>query len=133
MGKGEVVVPPINPEDYDLVDFGGIGKYSSPEFSWDVAPTALTFLNSDRLGEMYENDMFVGDIKQGNLYRFELDEQRKGLVLDGALADKVGSKDEINQVVFGQGFGGITDIEVGPDGYLYILTFDKKNGTIYKI
>ena len=24
--------------------------------------------------------------------------------------------------LFGQGFGGITDIEVGPDGYLYILT-----------
>ena len=24
--------------------------------------------------------------------------------------------------LFGQGFGGITDIEVGPDGYLYILS-----------
>jgi hypothetical protein len=32
--------------------------------------------------------------------------------------------DENNQLqpfVFGSGFGGITDIEVGPDGYLYVL------------
>jgi glucose/arabinose dehydrogenase len=36
----------------DLVDFGGKGKYSDPEFEWGdtVAPTAITFLNSDKLG-----------------------------------------------------------------------------------
>ncbi|HSF49313.1 MAG TPA: PQQ-dependent sugar dehydrogenase [Nitrososphaeraceae archaeon] len=128
--KGEVVTPPINPEDYDLVDFDGKGKYSSPEFTFDVAPTALKFLNSDKLGEEYENDMFVGDIKNGNLYHFELDEQRQGLLLDGPLADKVAEDEEIEQVVFGNGFGGITDIDVGPDGYLYVLAFD---GTIYRI
>ena len=32
--------------------------------------------------------------------------------------------------IFGQGFGAITDIEVGPDGYLYIVGFQ---GTIYII
>ena len=120
--------------DYELVDFDGKGKYSHPEFVWDVAPTALTFLDSDTLGQQYENDMFVGDAKKGNLYHFELDEQRTGLALDGALADKIGSKDELQQVVFGSGFGVITDIKVGPDdGYLYVLTFDRKMGTIYKI
>jgi glucose/arabinose dehydrogenase len=113
-----------------LVTFGGKGKYSSPEFTFDVAPTALKFLNSDKLGEEYENDMFVGDIKNGNLYHFELDEQRQGLLLDGPLADKVAEDEEIEQVVFGNGFGGITDIDVGPDGYLYVLAFD---GTIYRI
>jgi hypothetical protein len=74
--------------------------------------------------------MFVGDIKNGNLYHFELDEQRQGLLLDGPLADKVAEDEEIEQVVFGNGFGGITDIDVGPDGYLYVLAFD---GTIYRI
>jgi aldose sugar dehydrogenase len=131
--KGEEVTIPLNAEDYNLVDFGGKGQYSSPEFTWDVAPTALKFLNSDKLGKEYENDMFVGDIKNGNLYHFELDKQRTGLLLDGPLADKVASNEEINQAIFAQGFGGITDIEVGPDGYLYILTFGEEDGTIYKI
>ena len=120
--------------DYDLVDFDGKGKYSQPEFVWDVAPTAITFLDSDALGQQYENDMFVGDAKNGNLYHFELDEQRTSLLLEGSLADKIGSKDELQQIVFGSGFGVITDIAVGPaDGHLYILTFDKTMGTIYKI
>jgi glucose/arabinose dehydrogenase len=35
--------------------------------------------------------------------------------------------------VFAHGFGGITDIEIGPDGYLYILTFDQVDGTIFRI
>ena len=129
----EVISLPINSEDYNLIDFDGKGQYSSPEFTFDVAPTALKFLNSDTLGKKYENDMFVGDIKNGNLYHFKLNEQRTGLQLDGLLADKIGSKDEIQQAVFGHGFGGITDIEVGPEGYLYILTYSKENGTIYKI
>jgi glucose/arabinose dehydrogenase len=131
--KGEEVTIPLNVKDYNLVDFGGKGQYSSPEFTWHVAPTALKFLNSDKLGKEYENDMFVGDIKNGNLYHFELDKQRTGLLLDGPLADKVASNEEINQAVFAQGFGGITDIEVGPDGYLYILTFGEEDGAIYKI
>ena len=33
-------------------------------------------------------------------------------------------------IIFGQGFGAITDIEVGPDGYLYIVGIQ---GTIYRI
>ena len=128
--------PSINAEEeenYGLVDFDGKGKYSSPEFVWDVAPTAISFLNSDRLGQQYENDIFVGDAKYGNLYHFKLDEQRTGLLLDGPLEDKVGSIEELEQqAVFGHGFGVITDIEVGPDGYLYILTFGKE-GTLYRI
>jgi glucose/arabinose dehydrogenase len=36
-------------------------------------------------------------------------------------------------MVFGQGFGAITDIELGPDGYMYILTHDKSDGAVYRI
>jgi aldose sugar dehydrogenase len=129
----QVVSYSINADDYKLIDFGGKGQYRPPEFVWDVAPTALKFLNSDKLGKQYENDMFIGDIKNGNLYHFELDEQRKELQLSGSLVDKIGTKDEIQQVIFAQGFGGITDIEVGPDGYMYILTYSEKDGTIYRI
>ena len=123
-----------------LVDFGGKGKYSMPEFTWfnDIGPTAIKFLNSDKLGKQYENDIFVGDIINGNIYHFELNQQRTGLLLssNGPLADKVVSSydKKINEIIFGNGFGGITDIQIGPeDGYPYILTFDKTQGTIYRI
>jgi len=123
---------PPNPEN-GLVDFGGKGKYSSPEFTWreSLGPSAIKFFNSDRLGKQYENDIFVGDIGNGNLYHFDLNKDRTELVLEGPLADKLaGSDDENEGIIFGQGFGAITDIEVGPDGYLYIVGFQ---GTIYRI
>jgi aldose sugar dehydrogenase len=123
-----------------LVDFDGKGKYSLPEFTWfnDIGPTAIKFFKSDKLGKQYENDIFVGDIINGNVYHFELDHQRTGLLLssNGPLADKVVSSynKKFDEIIFGKGFGGITDIQIGPeDGYLYILTFDKTQGTIYRI
>ena len=116
-----------------LVTFGGKGIYRDPEFTWQptIGPTALKFLNSARLGSQYQNDMFVGDVNTGSLYHFKLNQQRDGLTLTGALADKVANTlQESQQVVFGQGFGTITDLQVGPDGYLYVLTF---GGNIYRI
>ena len=117
----------------DLFYFDGKGKYSDPEFVWKetVAPTALKFLNSSKLGSQYENTIFVGDVKTGNLYNFKLDSTREGLQLDPPLEDKVAdTPQEIQSIIFGKGFGVITDIQVGADGYLYILGID---GTIYKI
>jgi hypothetical protein len=39
----------------------------------------------------------------------------------GPLQEKIANSiEELQKVIFGRGFGGITDIEVGPDdGYLY--------------
>jgi glucose/arabinose dehydrogenase len=120
----------------DLVDFGGKGKYSAPEFTWSntVAPTALIFLTTDKLGKEYKNDIFVSDIKYGNIYHFKLNNDRTGFVLNGTLADKVASgEDSTEQIEFASGFGGITDMQVGPDGYLYVLVFDRDDGRIFKI
>ncbi len=54
-----------------------------------------------------------------------------------SLADKVVSSydnKKLYEIIFGKGFGGITDMQIGPrDGYLYVLTFDKTQGTIYRI
>ncbi len=117
----------------NLVSFGGDGIYRAPEFTWlpTIGPTALKFLDSAQLGTQYQNDMFVGDVNTGSLYHFKLNQQRDGLALTGALADKVANtQQESQQVVFGQGFGTITDLQVGPDGYLYVLTF---GGALYRI
>ena len=103
----------------DLVDFDGKGVYSKPELSWfhNAGLTALKFLNSSKYGEEYENDMFVGDFNNGNLYHFDLNEDRTELSLDGDLEDKiVHHSREIKNYIFGQRFAGISDIEVGPDG-----------------
>jgi aldose sugar dehydrogenase len=124
-----------------LEDFGGKGKYSTPEFTWfdDVGPTAIRFFNADKLGKQYKNDIFVGDIINGNIYHFDLNKERTELLFspNTPFSDKILSSNESRfnyKIVFGKGFGGITDIEVGPDdGYLYILTFNKEQGTIYRI
>jgi glucose/arabinose dehydrogenase len=110
-----------------LVNFNGMGKYSDPEFVWygsSVGPTALKFLTSDKLGDEYQNDLFVGDFNNGYIYHFELTEGRTELVLKGSL-DSNTSKilESMGQSeVFAEGPGGVIDIQVGPDGYLYVLT-----------
>jgi aldose sugar dehydrogenase len=122
----------------DLVNFPG-SHYADPLFSWTepVAPTDIEFFNSSNLGERYTNNIFVGDIVRGNLYFFEVNENREGISLDttqqqAGLSDLVvDSEDELSAITFGSGFGGITDIETGPDGNLYVLSFD--DGIIYEI
>jgi aldose sugar dehydrogenase len=123
-------------EDDNLVSFDGKGKYNDPEFEWrdTLGPTAVKFLNSDKLGVEYVNDMFAGDIVNGRIYHFELNQDRRELILDGLLADKVAATEsvtELEQIIFAEEFGGITDLEVGPDGYLYVVSLG--HGAIYKI
>jgi aldose sugar dehydrogenase len=118
----------------ELVDFDGNGKYMDPKFAWNitVGPTALKFFNSSVLGPQYENDLFVGDINRGRIFHFDLNENRTDLVLRADLTDKVAnSTREFRDSVFAGGFGGITDIQVGPDGYLYVLSYT--DGKIYRI
>lgn len=118
----------------DLEDFGGTGQYSDPEFAWQntVGVTGIKFLNSTALGEEYLNDVFVGDINNGRIYHFDLNQDRTGLMLQGALEDRVADNvGELGPVIFGTGFRSISDIEVGPDGYLYILLYGP--GKIYRI
>ena len=120
-----------------LANFGGKGKYSNPEFVWTqaVAPTAVKFIPSDKLGSAYKNDMFVADFNKGRIYDFNLNSARNGFALSGVLADRAANMDsETQQIIFGEGFGAITDLKVGNgDGYLYVLSYGTTNGAIYKI
>jgi aldose sugar dehydrogenase len=131
------LVNPYYPDEFvNIGESGKKGNYSDPEFVWNqtVAPTALKFLNTDKLGKQYENDMFVGDAKFGNIYHFDLNDNRTALATYTPLSDKsADSLEELERVVFGQSFGLITDLEIGPDGYLYVLTNEGNNGIIYRI
>lgn len=118
----------------ELVSFNGTGKYSDPKFVWNqtVAPTALLFLDSDRFGPAFKDDMLVGDYAFGRIYHFELNSERNGLRLNGTLADKVADSDsELQSTIFGEGFGVPTDIEIGPDGMLYVSSL--RDGAVYRI
>ena len=123
----------------DLVDFDGNGKYSDPEFSWATksnfrtAPTSIVFFDSDKLGKQYENQMFVGDV-HGNIYHFSLDKDRTKLLLNGSLADEVADDfSELEDSIFARFPGIITDLKVGPDGYLYVLVYREENGELFRI
>jgi glucose/arabinose dehydrogenase len=139
-GWADIQGPALAPENEgadpgeDLVDFGGTGVYREPEFAWQntVGVTAIHFLNSTALGEQYANDMFVADINNGRLYHFDLNQDRTGLLLEGVLEDKVANTvQELDSVIFGTGFRSISDIETGPDGYLYFLLYGP--GKIFRI
>jgi aldose sugar dehydrogenase len=118
----------------DLVNFDGKGKYRSPEFTWNqtVGPTALKFLSTDKLGKQYENDMLVANVNNGRIYHFTLTQDRNALLLTDTLIDKVANNEkELDSVIFARGFGVITDLKLGYDGYLYVVVFNE--GKIYRI
>ena len=98
------------------------------------------------------NNIFVGDIgdlTNGNLYYFEVNEDRTGIKFNSnsnsnsysssqtGLTDLVADNEqEISAIALGTDFGGITDIETGQEGFLYILTLDRESdgeGKIYRI
>ena len=113
----------------NLVVFTG-SQYADPKFSWvnTVAPTGLLFFDSTELGNKYRNDLFVGDFNNGNLYWLPVNNARTGFNLTDLIVD---SNAELNTVTLGTGFGAISDLKIGPDGRLYILSIE--NGTIYAL
>jgi hypothetical protein len=79
--------------------------------------------------------MIVGDYNEGNIYILSLNEKRDNILLDttnkGLLDKVIDNNEEDDSIMFGTGFDSITDIEIGPDGFLYVLSFN--DGILYKI
>ena len=127
---GEPIV--IGNKPQNLVDFEGKGHYNPPEFIWikTIAPTGISFLNSDKLGSQYKNNIFVGSADGGRLFHFKLNDTRNGFVLNGNLTDKIAyDKTDFSDILFAEGFSIITDVKQGPDGYLYIVSGLKQSKT----
>jgi len=120
----------------ELVTFDGKGKYDEPKVVWGKSTglTSIVFLDSDKLGTQYRNDIFVGDAHNGRIYHFKLNNERNDVVLPEILAGKI-IENPVNlgaeDIVFGDGFGGITDLTVGPDGYLYVVSIGQ--GKVFRI
>ena len=129
-----VVMGPAS--ESDLANIPGYEDYTygDPKFSWEknVAPTGLEFANFKEIRN-YDNSLFVGDCNNGNIYKFELNENRDGFVFEKEfLQDGVVNADEsLDGIIGGTGFGCVTDVERGPDGFLYIVSLSE--GTIYRI
>jgi hypothetical protein len=68
-----------------------------------------------------------------------VNDSRTGLVLENSEIQEdsvVDGDGELDNITLGTGFEGITDIETGPDGFVYLLTFDQDSdgaGSIYRI
>lgn len=119
-----------------LVNFNGSGIYNEPEFVWTqkVVPTGLKFLTSEKLGTQYHNDIFVGAFLDGRLYHFDLNQNRTHLSLPSKLSSQVlqnWNSTGFEDIVFGTGFGGISSLNTGPDGYLYVISVEQ--GKVYRI
>ena len=129
----EVIMGPATQEQINSLPGFENFVYSDPEFSFEIpiAVTSILFVDSEHFQD-YTNNVFVGDCNNGKLYLFELNTQRDSFVFnDPNLSDLVlDIGDDPAEIEFGNGFGCITDIEVGPDGFLYIVSLV---GSIYRI
>jgi glucose/arabinose dehydrogenase len=118
--------------------------YSDPEFSWKFAvpPAGIGFLSSRALGPQYRNDLFVGAATPltagGYLFHFNLTGNRRRIAVDDPrLEDRVADNNakhditESESLLFGTGFGVVTDIETGPNGNLFLVS--ASNGVVYEI
>jgi aldose sugar dehydrogenase len=118
--------------------------YQDPVFSWkwEVAPGGIGFLNSRALGPNFQGDLFVGAaipaLEGGYLFHFNLSDDREGFEFGNRrLQDNVAdnkAKHEITEsrgLLIGRNFGSGTDIEMGPNGNLYVVSLT--HGAVFEI
>jgi aldose sugar dehydrogenase len=131
-GKDATYHGQIELEPENLIEFNGKGKYNTPELFWNksVGLTSLKFLNSDKLGIEYQNNILVGDYTYGRIYHFELNKERTDLDHKTLVADRMAELNIVDNI-FAEGFKSVTDIKIGPDGFIYVISF--YDGAIYRI
>ncbi len=130
-GGWKVISGPAQPPDKSKLEMLPNSHYRDPVISYkdSIGITDLEFISSDMYGLSAMGSLLVGDINNGNLYLFHLNSTRDGISVNNeTLSSPVIDKDIfLKKITLGSGFGsGITDIEKGPDGWIYILTLGGK-------
>ena len=110
--------------------------YHDPIFSWAqvVTPTPILFLHTDRYGTTRRDKCIVGDNNFGRMYLFTLAASRDSFVFtDPLLFDRVADDNsgEVASILFGQGFGALTDFDLDADGVVHMV--DLTGGTIWRL
>lgn len=82
-----------------------------PIHKWvpSIAPSGMTFYNGDQFPN-WKGDLFVGSLRFGQLVRLDID----------------GNKISGEERMLDDNYGRIRDVVEGPDGYLYLLTDERK-------
>jgi len=107
----------------DLVYLQG-AVYVDPVLSWvtNIAPTAITFIDSNLFPHDLEGTCIWADFRNKQLYRCDLDATRTGFALPSGLSDQVAdTAAERDLLLWGSNWGVVTDAQFGADGYLYLL------------
>lgn len=92
--------------------------YEQPEYYWDpsIAPSGATVYDGDMFPE-WRGDILVAALKYNLMVRLDRDET-------GAIVDE--------ERLFAGAFGRLRDVEVAPDGSVWLLT-DARDGAIIRI
>lgn len=90
----------------------------APVTHWvpSIAPSGMAFLTSDRYGDAWKGNLFVGALSGRLLARLQLDGRR--VVREERLLTDLGER--------------IRDVRQGPDGWLYLLT-DSGDGRVIRL
>jgi aldose sugar dehydrogenase len=109
----------------DLIPLAN-AHYSDPEFSFfdSIGVTQIVFLNSGRYPADLRGRALVGEYNNGKIYGFALNAARDALIVTGDVADLVADNDaERDSVAFGDDWLATTDLQIGPDGYLWNVSY----------
>lgn len=107
--------------------------FAEPVLSYVHPPavTAIALVPDAHLGGSDPGSLWVGTVLTDALLRYPLGADGRTLDLNGPLADGIddnGSKGDLGEsagYVVGTGFGVITDIDLAPDGALYVVSLDR--------
>jgi glucose/arabinose dehydrogenase len=100
--------------------------YDDPRFSWyrPIGVAAICFLRSARFDPDLRDQCVIGESVNSRLYLFQMNAQRDGFIFtDSRLQDLVADdSDERNLNAWGTNWGVVSDLKIGPDGYLYVIS-----------
>jgi glucose/arabinose dehydrogenase len=100
--------------------------YDDPRFSWytPIGVAAICFLRSARFDADLRDQCVIGESVNGRLYLFQMNTNRNGFrFTDTRLHDLVAdSSEERDLNAWGLNWGVVSDLKIGPDGYLYAVS-----------